>query len=185
MRLYGRIDIVCANAGIFLGAKITNMSEEVWDRVQAVNLKGTFLTIKACLPQMQAQQYGKIVVISSTTGGKGGGSTSATYGASKGGQIGFVLCACVELAQFNITINAIEPGWIMTEAMQKSLAADVVAKIAQEIPKQQFGEPLDIAYGALFLSTDESRYITGQTLVIDGGLGIPEMPWEVSQRPLG
>lgn len=180
MRLYGRIDILCANAATFSGARIADMTEEMWDRSQAVNLKGTFLAVKACLPQMQAQNYGKIVVISSTTGVESGISRQSHYGASKGGQIGFVLCACLELAQYNITINAVAPGWVLTDATKGM--GDKVDKIAHEIPMQRFAEPLDIAYGVLFLSTDESRYITGQTLVIDGGLGVPETPWDVMQR---
>jgi len=176
MRRYGSIDILCANAGIYSSSKIEEMSEEEWDRLSAVNLKGTFLSVQACLPQMKAQHYGKIVVISSTTGARAGLSNLTHYGATKAGQIGFILCACLELAPCNITANAIAPGWVLTEGVQKVLTTEEIEQMALSVPMKKFADPLDVAYGALFLSTDESRYITGHTLVIDGGLLVPEFP---------
>lgn len=176
IQLYGGIDILCANAAIFPMAPIKDMTEEMWDQIHAVNLKGAFLAVKACLPQMKAQQYGKIVVISSTSGGKVGLAGASNYGASKAGQIGFVLCACLELAQDNITINAILPGCVATEGFVRGMGEERIAILTREIPMKRLAEPAEIAHGALFLSTDESRYITGQTLIIDGGLVVPEVP---------
>ncbi len=181
IHLYGRIDILCANAAIFPMAPIKDMTEEMWDQMHAVGLKGTFLAVKACLPQMQAQQYGKIVVISSTSGGKVGLGGASNYGATKAGQIGFVLCACLEMAQDNITINAILPGCVATEGFVKGMGEERLAILTQEIPMKRLADPVEIAHGALFLSTDESRYITGQTLIIDGGLVVPEVPSQLAR----
>lgn len=173
---YGRIDILCANAASGPAAPLEALTDEQWDRMVDANLKGTFLAVKACLPQMKAQQYGKIVVISSTSGGRVGLAGAANYGASKAGQLGFVLCACLELAPYNITINAILPGCVATEGFLKGWQGERLATLKREIPMQRLAEPLEIAHGALFFSTDESRYITGQSLVIDGGMVVPELP---------
>lgn len=177
---YGRIDILCANAATFPTASIEQMTEDKWDRMLDVNLKGTFLAIKACLPSMKTQQYGKIVVISSTSGGRVGLAGAANYGASKAGQLGFVLCACLELAPYHITINAILPGCVATEDFLRGWQGERLALLTREIPMKRLAEPLEIAHGALFFSSDESRYITGQSLVIDGGMIVPEVPSQLS-----
>jgi len=177
---YGRIDILCANAATFPTASIEQMTEDKWDRMLDVNLKGTFLAIKACLPPMKTQQYGKIVVISSTSGGRVGLAGAANYGASKAGQLGFILCACLELAPYHITINAILPGCVATEDFLRGWQGERLALLTREIPMQRLAEPLEVAYGALFFSSDESRYITGQSLVIDGGMIVPELPSQLS-----
>lgn len=178
---YGRIDILCANAATFPTASIETITDEKWDRMLDVNLKGTFLSVKACVPQMKTQKYGKIVVISSTSGGRVGLAGAANYGASKAGQLGFVLCACLELAPYNITINAILPGCVATEDFLKGWQGERLTMLTREIPMQRLAEPLEIAHGALFFSTDESRYITGQSLVIDGGMVVPELPAQLSK----
>jgi 3-oxoacyl-[acyl-carrier protein] reductase len=178
---YGRIDILCANAAVFPMASILEMSEAQWDEIHDVNLKGTFLAVKACVPQMKTQRYGKIVVISSTSGGRVGLAGASNYCASKAGQVGFVLAACLELAPDNITINAILPGCVATEGFVKGMGEERLAILTREIPMKRLAEPLEIAHGALFFSTDESRYITGQTLVIDGGMIVPEVPAELAR----
>lgn len=178
IRLYGRIDVLCSNAGIYPSVTIEEMTEEDWDRVQDVNLKGTFLSVKACLPQMQAQNYGKVVTIASTTGVRTGIPGYSHYGATKSGIIGFIRCACMELAQYNITINAVAPGMVLTEGVKDMLGdeTDVLIKaVAKDIPMKRVADPIDIAYTALFLATDESRYITGQEIIVDGGLILPEI----------
>ncbi len=176
LRLYGRIDVLCSNAGIYPLVKIEEMTEDDWDLVLSVNLKGTFLVVKACLPQMQAQNYGRIVCISSTTGPRTGVPGLAHYGASKNGIIGFIRNACLELGKYNITINAVEPGAVLTEAVKKLLDETTIEELEKEIPLKRMADPLDVAYAALFLATDESKYITGQSIVVDGGLILPEMP---------
>lgn len=176
LRLYGRVDVLCSNAGIYPLVKIEDMTEDDWDLVLSVNLKGTFLAVKACLPQMQTQNYGKIVCISSTTGPRTGIPGLAHYGASKNGIIGFIRNACLELGQHNITINAVEPGAVFTEGAKNAFDEATIREIEKEIPLKRFADPMDIAYAALFLATDESKYITGQSIVVDGGLILPEMP---------
>lgn len=179
--LYGRLDILCCNAGIYPGASIEDMTEEDWDRVQAVNLKGAFLGVKACIGPMKARNYGRIVVISSTTGPRTGIPGYSHYGASKGGMEGFIRCACIELGPHNITINAVEPGMTMTEGLRSTIdeagfGDAAIKEVANEIPLKRLADPIDIAYAALFLASDESRYITGQALTVDGGLVLPELP---------
>jgi len=176
VRIYGRVDVLCSNAGIYPLVKIEEMTEEDWDHVLSVNLKGTFLAVKACLPQMQAQNYGRIVCISSTTGPRTGIPGLAHYGAAKNGIIGFIRNACLELGKYNVTINAVEPGAVLTEGVKDLLDETTIKEIEKEIPLKRMADPLDVAYAALFLATDESKYITGQSIVVDGGLILPELP---------
>ena len=170
---FGGIDILCANAGIFPAAKLGTMTAADFDRVIATNLKGTFLSVSACLPIMKAQRRGRIVVTSSITGPITGYPGWAHYGASKAGQMGFVRTAAIELAPFGITINAVQPGNIMTEGLE-GLGADYLAKMTASIPQRRLGTPDDIANAALFFATDEAAFITGQGLVVDGGQVLPE-----------
>lgn len=179
MKLYGRIDVLCSNAGVYPAAPLESMTEDEWDRVHAINLKGTFLSVKACLPQMQQQRYGKIVVVASTTGTRTGLPGYSHYGATKAGILGFIRCACLEVAKHNVTINAVCPGVVMTEGVREAFGSDtdeLVKELRKEIPLGRLGNPSDVAYAALFFASDESNYITGQELIVDGGLILPEVP---------
>jgi 3-oxoacyl-[acyl-carrier protein] reductase len=149
------------------------MTAADFDQVIATNLKGTFLAIKACLPALQARGQGRIVVTSSITGPITGYPGWTHYGASKAGQLGFIRTAAIELAPSRITINAVMPGNIMTEGLD-GLGQDYLAKMTASIPLRRLGSVDDIAHAALFFATDEAAYITGQTLVIDGGQVLPE-----------
>jgi 3-oxoacyl-[acyl-carrier protein] reductase len=171
--LYGGIDILCANAGIFPAAKLETMTEADFEAVVGTNLKGTFLSVSACLPAMKAKQYGRIILTSSITGPITGYPGWSHYGASKAGQLGFMRTAAIELATNGITINAVLPGNIATEGLA-NLGRDYVAKMAQSIPMRRLGSVMDIANAALFFASDEAAYITGQSLVIDGGQILPE-----------
>ncbi|MFG1432140.1 3-oxoacyl-ACP reductase FabG [Xanthobacter sp. V2C-8] len=170
---YGRIDVLCANAGIFPAAKLDVMTAADFDHVMNVNLKGTFLSVAAVLPAMKAAKWGRIVVTSSITGPITGYPGWAHYGASKAGQLGFVRTACIELAPWGITVNAVMPGNIRTEGLD-GLGADYLAKMEGSIPLKRLGSADDIANGALFFASEEAGFITGQTLVIDGGQVLPE-----------
>jgi 3-oxoacyl-[acyl-carrier protein] reductase len=141
--------------------------------VLGTNLKGTFLTVKACLPAMKAKRKGRIVLTSSITGPITGYPGWAHYGASKAGQLGFMHTAAIELAPYNITINAVMPGNIKTEGLD-GLGAEYLAKMTASIPMKRIGSVEDIAFAALFFASDEAAYITGQTLVVDGGQVLPE-----------
>lgn len=170
---WGRIDVLIANAGIFPAARIEEMSEADWDRVLNINLKGMFFSVKAVLPWMRRQSAGRIVITSSITGPITGFPGWAHYGASKAGMLGFLRSAALEVAKDNITINAVLPGNILTEGLE-GVGEDYMETMRKSIPLGKLGEPEDIAYAMLFLASDEARYITGQTLVVDGGQILPE-----------
>lgn len=170
---HGGIDILCANAGIFPQAKIADITGEEWDRVFDTNLKGTFFSVRACLPHLQKKGGGRIIVTSSITGPVTGYPGWSHYGASKAGQLGFIRTAAIELARDNITINAVMPGNIRTEGLE-SLGEDYAATMAASIPLKRLGSVEDIGYAALYFATPEAAYVTGQTLIIDGGQILPE-----------
>jgi len=170
---HGGIDVLCANAGIFPQAKIVDMSPEDWDNVLGTNLKGTFLSVKACLPYLQKSKAGRVVLTSSITGPITGFPGWTHYGASKSGQLGFMRTAAIELAKYGITINAVMPGNIKTEGLD-GLGADYLATMAASIPLKRLGSVDDIGHAALFLASAEAGYITGQTIVVDGGQILPE-----------
>ncbi len=170
---YGGLDILCANAGIFPAARLGTMTAADFDNVLGVNLKGTFLSVSACLPAMKAAGRGRIVLTSSITGPITGFPGWSHYGASKAGQLGFMRTAAIELAPWNITVNAVMPGNIATQGLD-GLGADYIATMTASIPLKRLGSVDDIAHSVLFFATDEAGYITGQTLVIDGGQVLPE-----------
>lgn len=172
--LYGGVDIVCSNAGIFPSAKLEDMTEDQWDEVLDTNLKGTFNTVKAAIPHLKkASGGGRIIVTSSITGPLTGFPGWAHYGASKAGQLGFIKTAAIELAKYDITINAVMPGNIKTEGLD-GLGEDYLKTMAASIPAKKLGDVEDIANAALFFATKEAHYITGQQIVIDGGQTLPE-----------
>ncbi len=174
VKQHGGIDVLCANAGVFPAAKLAEMEPETWDEVLATNLKGMFLSIKACLPAMKQKKKGRIVITSSITGPITGLPGWTAYGASKAGQLGFLHTAALELAPHNITINAVMPGNVMTEGLE-GLGAEYLKKMTDLVPLRRLGAVEDIGHAALFFASDEAGYITGQTLVIDGGQVLPEL----------
>jgi 3-oxoacyl-[acyl-carrier protein] reductase len=173
VRRFGGIDILCANAGIFPAAKLPDMTEADFDQVIGTNLKGMFLSIQACLPAMKARGKGRIVVTSSITGPITGYPGWTHYGASKAGQLGFIRTAAIELAPSLITINAVMPGNIATEGLD-GMGPDYIAKMSASVPLKRLGSVADIANAALYFASDEAAYVTGQTLVVDGGQVLPE-----------
>jgi 3-oxoacyl-[acyl-carrier protein] reductase len=170
---HGGLDVLCANAGIFPQARIEEMSPESWDDVMNTNLKGTFLAIKACLPYLKKSRQGRIVITSSITGPLTGYPGWTHYGATKAGQLGFMRSACLELAKYGITVNAVMPGNIMTEALA-GLGAEYLKTMAASIPLKRLGSVEDIGHAAAFLASREAAFITGQTIVVDGGQVVPE-----------
>ncbi len=176
---YGRIDILCQNAGVYFPSKkLEDLTEHEWDHVNAVNLKGNFLSVKACLPQMISQNYGRIVITSSITGPKTGIPGQAHYAATKGGINGFIRTAALDLAKYNITVNGIEPGNILTETLQ-ALGEDHVKGMEESIPLGRLGRPEDVAYAMVFLASDAAEWITGVTIVVDGGQILPESKFNI------
>ena len=170
---HGGIDVLCANAGIYPQSKLEDMSSEEWDQVLGTNLKGNFITIKACLPHLKKSDGGRIVLTSSITGPVTGFPGWTHYGASKSGQLGFMRTACMEFAKYGITVNAVLPGNTLTEGLI-ALGEDYLETMAASVPLKRLGTVEDIGNAALFLATKEAGYITGQTIIVDGGQIIPE-----------
>jgi 3-oxoacyl-[acyl-carrier protein] reductase len=170
---HGGIDIVCCNAGVFPAARLGAMTGGDWDQVLDINLKGTFLTVHACLTDLKTRGRGRIIVTSSITGPITGYPGWSHYAASKAGQLGFVRTAAIELAPHHITVNAVLPGNILTEGIE-ALGPEYIARMTSAIPQRRLGSVEDVAYAALFLASDEAAFITGQTIVVDGGQVLPE-----------
>jgi len=171
----GGIDVLCANAGIFPDARLVDMTEEDLDLVLGTNLKGTVLTVQACIPALARSGRGRVILTSSITGPITGFPGWTHYGASKAGQLGFMRTAAIELAPSGITVNAVLPGNIATEGLA-DLGDDYAAGMTAAIPLRRLGTVDEIGYAALFFATDEAAYITGQTIVVDGGQVLPESP---------
>jgi 3-oxoacyl-[acyl-carrier protein] reductase len=169
----GSIDVLCANAGIFPRARLADMTDAGIDQVFGTNLKGCILSAQACLPALAASGRGRVILISSITGPVTGVPGWSVYGASKAGQLGFMRTAAIELAASGITVNAVMPGNIVTEGSADH-GEDDLAQMAASIPLRRLGTVDDIGYAALFLASDEAGYITGQTIVVDGGQVLPE-----------
>jgi 3-oxoacyl-[acyl-carrier protein] reductase len=165
---FGKIDILVNNAGITRDNLLMRMKENEWDDVMNINLKGVFLCTKAVTRQMMKQRYGRIINISSVVG-VSGNPGQANYVAAKAGVIGLTKTSAKELASRGITVNAIAPGFISTE-MTDQLTEDIQNEMLKMIPLAQFGEPKDIANTVVFLASDDSRYITGQTIHVNGGM---------------
>jgi 3-oxoacyl-[acyl-carrier protein] reductase len=170
---FGGIDVLCANAGVFPDTKLEDMSEADIDEIFATNVKGTMLSVKACLPALERSGHGRVVLTSSITGPVTGYPGWSHYGATKAAQLGFLRTAAIELAAKGITINAVMPGNIETEGLEE-LGPEYRRKMEASIPQRKLGTVEDIGYAALFLATDEAGYITGQTIVVDGGQVLPE-----------
>ncbi|MEH7502365.1 3-oxoacyl-[acyl-carrier-protein] reductase [Neobacillus drentensis] len=165
---FGKLDILVNNAGITKDNLLMRMKEEEWDDVININLKGVFLCTKAVTRQMMKQRVGRIINIASIVG-VSGNPGQANYVAAKAGVIGLTKTTAKELASRNITVNAIAPGFITTDMTDK-LSEEVKAEMLKQIPLARLGEPKDIAKITAFLASDDSAYMTGQTLHIDGGM---------------
>jgi|SRR5690625_4354485 len=172
-RQFGGIDIVCANAGIFPTVALEDMTTNDLEKVMATNFNGAVYTIQACLPELERSNHGRIILTSSITGTLTGFPGWTHYGASKAAQLGLIRSAAMELAGKDITVNAILPGNIRTEGLD-GLGQDYLDQMAATVPQGRLGEVEDIGNAALFFATDEASYITGQTLVVDGGQVLPE-----------
>ena len=164
---FGKIDILVNNAGITRDSLLIRMKEDQLDEVLNTNLKGAFYGSKAVLRSMMKNKYGRIINITSIVGLQGN-SGQSNYAASKAGLIGFTQSIAKEVASRGITVNCIAPGWIDTE-MTNELPQEMKYELLKNIPVRKTGTAEDIAYTALFLAATESKYITGQTITVDGG----------------
>jgi 3-oxoacyl-[acyl-carrier protein] reductase len=149
------------------------MTEQKWDAIFAINVKGMLFMVQAVLPGMRERGNGSIVLTSSITGPVTGFPGWSHYGATKAAMLGFMRSAALELAKHAITVNAVLPGNVMSPGLE-DLGEDYLATMTSAVPLGRLAEPEDIAYAALFLASDEARYITGQTIIVDGGQVLPE-----------
>ncbi len=173
LRQHGRIDILAHNAGIYPIDPIEKMSEDQWHKVINVNLNSAFYVVKAVLPTMKKQKYGKIVFTSSISGPRTGLPKMSHYTASKAGVNGFMRTVALELAKDNITVNAVEPGIVMTEGVVES-GQEYIEAQKKAVPLGRLGTTEEIAKAHLFLASDDSSFITGQSIIVDGGQILPE-----------
>ena len=172
---FTKLDILCSNTGIFPQANLAEMTETEWDQTHNVNLKGTFFVVQAALATMRKNGYGRIVITSSITGAITGYPGWSHYGASKAGQLGFMRSAALECAREGITVNAVMPGNILTEGLAAQGEA-YLEEMKRSIPTHSLGKPEDIGHAVCFLASKEAGFITGQTIIIDGGQVLPESP---------
>lgn len=171
---FGGLDILVQNAGIYPWTLIENISPDEWDRVLAVNLRGTFLAARAALAVMRAKNYGRMIFTSSITGPRVTSPGHGHYSASKAGINGFIKSAALEFASYGITVNGVEPGNILTEAVAQQRSQAFIKGMEDSIPLGRLGTPEDVANAVLFLASDEASYITGTTIIVDGGQTLPE-----------
>ena len=171
---FGGLDILVQNAGIYPWTLIENIEPEEWDNVMAVNLRGTFLAARAALPVMREKKYGRMVFTSSITGPRVTSPGHGHYSASKAGINGFIKAAALEFAGYGITVNGVEPGNILTEAIVEHRSQAFIRNMEEAVPLGRLGTPRDIANAVLFLASDEASYITGTTIIVDGGQTLPE-----------
>jgi len=169
----GGLDILCANAGIYPQTAMEDMDPDEWDHVMAVNLRSSFLAVKAAIPHFRRAGGGRIILTSSITGPITGFNGWTHYGASKAGQLGFLRSAAIEMAPLNVTVNAVLPGNIITEGFESN-GEDYKQAMIRSVPLGRLGTVADIANAVLFLASDEAGYITGQQIVVDGGQILPE-----------
>jgi 3-oxoacyl-[acyl-carrier protein] reductase len=166
---HGRIDILCQVAGIYPVKPIEDLPEEEWDRVLGINLKGPYLAIRACMPQMKRQKYGRIILTGSITGPLVSWPEHSAYASSKAGLVGLAKTVAIEGAAHNVTINVIEPGNVDTENVRQERGPGHVEFMSKAVPLGRLATPHDCGEAIAFLASDAAAYITGTALVLDGG----------------
>jgi len=166
---FARVDFLICNAGIWEGAAVESISEELWEKSLDINLKGTWSVCRAAVPIMKQQRFGRIVIVSSTAGQRGEPNYS-NYAASKGGQISFTKSLAPELGPFGINVNCVAPGWVETEMTTDALGdAAQQESIIKGIPVGRVATPEDIAGAIIFLCSNWANHITGEVLNVNGG----------------
>jgi 3-oxoacyl-[acyl-carrier protein] reductase len=166
--------VLTHNAGIYPSATLAELDRAGWDHVQAVNVTSLFLLVKAVLPQMKAQGGGRITVTSSITGNRTAIPGLTHYAASKAALNGFIRSAALELAPYRIAVNGVEPGTVLTEGVKQLMNQAEIDEVAKGVPLRRLADPEDIAHAHLYLASSEASYVTGQTIIVDGGQILPE-----------
>jgi len=171
---FHQIDILVHNAGIFPYNLLEKMDDASWQKVINVNLNAGFRLLKACIPSMKKVGGGRILFTSSVQGNHSAVPGCAHYAASKAGLNGLIRAAAFELAQYRITVNGVESGLVMTAGVEQALSERRRKLMADYVPLKRWGEPEEIAQAMLYLASDEAAYVTGQTIIVDGGALLPQ-----------
>jgi 3-oxoacyl-[acyl-carrier protein] reductase len=170
-RLWGRIDVLVNNAGDLLARRtLADMTEEYWDEIMALNLKSVFLCVKAVWEEMAARKSGCIINVTSIAGRNGGGPGAAAYAAAKGGMLTYIKALAKELAPHGIRVNGVAPGVIMTPYHERHSSPDLMQKFVASIPMGRAGTAEEVADVIVFLASSGARYITGETVEVNGGM---------------
>ena len=168
-----QLDILVHNAGIFPYKPLADMDDESWQRVIDVNLTSAYRLCKACLPHLRERPGARILFTSSVQGNRAAVPGCAHYAASKAGLTGLIRSAALEFARYGITVNSVEPGLVLTSGVEQSISEERREKMAKTVPLNRWGTPEEVAHAMLYLATPEAAYVTGQTLVLDGGATLP------------
>jgi 3-oxoacyl-[acyl-carrier protein] reductase len=171
---FRNIDILVHNAGIFPYNLLKDMDDDSWNRVINLNLTSAYRLTKACIPAMTERGAGRVLFTSSVQGNYVAVPGCAHYAASKAGLSGLIKSAAMELASYKITVNGVEPGLVMTDGVEQALSESRRELMAQYVPLKRWGKPLEIAHAMLYLASEEAAYVTGQTIVVDGGGLLPQ-----------
>ncbi|MDH3510654.1 MAG: SDR family oxidoreductase [Gammaproteobacteria bacterium] len=171
---FEHIDILAHNAGIFPYNPIEDMHDDDWTQVMDVNLTSAYRLTKACIPAMKQRCGGRIIFSSSVQGNHVAVPGCAHYAASKSGLNGFIRAAALELAEYKITVNGVEPGLVLTPGTENALSERRRDLMAQYVPLKRWGEPAEVAHAMLYLASAEAAYVTGQTIIVDGGALLPQ-----------
>jgi 3-oxoacyl-[acyl-carrier protein] reductase len=174
LQQFEHIDILVHNAGIFPYNPLEEMDEDSWNKVINLNLTSAYRLTRACIPAMKARGGGRILFTSSVQGNHVAMPGCAHYAASKAGLTGLIKSAALELAPYKITVNGVEPGLVMTSGVKQALSERRRERMAQYVPLKRWGDPMEIAHAMLYLASAEAAYVTGQTLVVDGGALLPQ-----------
>jgi 3-oxoacyl-[acyl-carrier protein] reductase len=171
---FQHIDILVHNAGIFPFSLLEDLEDDVWNEVLGVNLTSAYRLTHACIPYMKECGDGRILFTSSVQGNRVAVPGCAHYAASKAGINGFIRAAALELSRYTITVNGVEPGLVLTPGTENVISKEKQRQWAKYVPLKRWGEPLEIAHAMLYLASAEASYVTGQTLIVDGGALLPE-----------